>query len=41
MNEERLVTASAERGEETIDRAAIRPRTLADCIGQSAVHCEP
>lgn len=41
MNEEFLVTAPAERGEETIDRAAIRPRALTDYIGQPAVPCEP
>ncbi|MDD2893989.1 MAG: Holliday junction branch migration DNA helicase RuvB [Halothiobacillaceae bacterium] len=36
MNEDRLITASADHGEEAIDRA-IRPRTLADYIGQPAV----
>ncbi|MEW6764159.1 MAG: Holliday junction branch migration DNA helicase RuvB [Pseudomonadota bacterium] len=36
MSDERLVTASAERGEDAIDRA-IRPRSLADYIGQPAV----
>ncbi len=38
MTEDRLITAAAEHGEEAIDRA-IRPRTLADYIGQPAV-CE-
>ena len=36
MTEDRLITAAAEHGEEAIDRA-IRPRTLADYIGQPAV----
>jgi len=33
MTDDRLITASANQGEEAIDRA-IRPRTLADYIGQ-------
>ena len=36
MTEDRLITAAAEHGEEAIDRA-IRPRSLADYIGQPAV----
>ncbi|MDD2893992.1 MAG: hypothetical protein PHF20_08710 [Halothiobacillaceae bacterium] len=39
MNDNRLITASADHGEEAIDRA-IRPRTLADYIGQPAVRGE-
>lgn len=36
MTDDRLITATADHGEEAIDRA-IRPRTLAEYIGQPAV----
>jgi len=36
VNDNRLITASANQSEEAIDRA-IRPCTLADYIGQPAV----